>query len=51
LNWGLCTCKAGILPLQPHLQSICSDYFGDGSQELFSWAGLEAQSSQSQPPK
>jgi hypothetical protein len=30
LNSGFCICKAGILLLEPHLQPIFSDYFGDG---------------------
>jgi hypothetical protein len=31
LNSGFLTCKAGALPLEPHLQSMfCSRYFGDG---------------------
>jgi hypothetical protein len=32
LNSGLCTCKAGTLPFEPHLQVhlFCSGYFGDG---------------------
>jgi hypothetical protein len=31
LNSGLCTCKAGTLPLEPQLQSkFFSGYFGDG---------------------
>jgi hypothetical protein len=30
LNSGLHSCKAGILPLEPHFGPFCSGYFGDG---------------------
>jgi hypothetical protein len=42
LNSGLCTCKAGALLLEPHLQSIFLWLFWRwGSHELFAQAGLE----------
>jgi hypothetical protein len=49
---GLSTYKAGTLPLEPHLMSILLWLFWKwGSHELFVWAGLESQSSQSQLSK
>jgi hypothetical protein len=47
LNSGLYTCKAGALPLEPHLQSNFALVILEmgGSQELFAQAGLEPQSS------
>jgi hypothetical protein len=42
LNWGLHTCKAGALPLQPCLQSILLWLFWRWrSLELFAWADLK----------
>jgi hypothetical protein len=35
LNSGLCTHKAGTLPLEPHLQSIFALVIFEESQELF----------------
>jgi hypothetical protein len=50
LNSGLCTCKTGALPLEPHLQSILLWLFWSwGSCDLFAQAGLKPLSSQSQP--
>jgi hypothetical protein len=52
----LCTCKAGAVPPELHLQSgfvlfpLVILEMG-GSQELFSWSSIELLSSQSQPPK
>jgi hypothetical protein len=47
-----CTCKAGVLLLEPLPQSILLCLFLEiGSQELFPWVGLKLQSSQSQAPK
>jgi hypothetical protein len=41
LNSGLCSHKAGILLLEPHLQSIFALVVLEiGSQELVAWAGL-----------
>jgi hypothetical protein len=53
LNSGLDTCKAGILPLKLHLQSILLWLLWrwGGSHELFPWAGLKPWPSWSQPPK
>jgi hypothetical protein len=52
LNSGLHSCKAGTLPLEPlspvHFALVILEM---GSQELFSQAGLEQQSSLSQSPK
>jgi hypothetical protein len=45
LNSGLHICKAGTILLEPHLQSICSGYFGDA------WAGFKLHSSWSQSSK
>jgi hypothetical protein len=51
LNSGLCTCKAGTLPLEPRLHSILLWLFWTwGSHELFSQAGLQSQSSWFQSP-
>jgi hypothetical protein len=57
LNSGLHVCKAGahkasILSPEPHSQFILLWLFWRlGSHKLFIQAGLEFQSSQSQPPK
>jgi hypothetical protein len=36
LNLKLCACKAGVLPLDPHLKSIFSGYFGDEVSQTIS---------------
>jgi hypothetical protein len=42
LNSGLQACKAGALPLEPHLQFILLWSFLDtGSCKLFAWADLK----------
>jgi hypothetical protein len=51
LNSGLCTCKAGAVPLEPHLQSVLLWFLEMRSYELFAQAGLELLSCQSWPPK
>jgi hypothetical protein len=46
LNSGLCTRKAGALPLEPHLQVIVLWLFWRwGPHELFIGTGLKPQSS------
>jgi hypothetical protein len=52
LNSGLCTCKAGTLPLERHLQSIFLWLFWRwGLVKLFAWAGFKPRSSGSQLSK
>jgi hypothetical protein len=46
----LCTCKAGALPLEPHLH-FALVILEMGAHKLFAWAGLEPISSRSQVPK
>jgi hypothetical protein len=42
MNERLHTCKAGVLPLEPHLQSIFGLVILEmGFYEQFAWAGLE----------
>jgi hypothetical protein len=42
LNSGLHGCKAGVLPLESHLQSVfVLGILEMGFQELFAWAGLQ----------
>jgi hypothetical protein len=47
LNSGLCACKAVVLPLESHLQSIllCFFFLETESGEPFAQADLESQSS------
>jgi hypothetical protein len=47
LNSGVCTCKAGAVLLEPHLQSILSGYFGDWGEGIawitcpgWPWTGI-----------
>jgi hypothetical protein len=44
LNLGLLACKAGVLLLEPHLESVLV-ILEMGSFKLFAWTGLESQSS------
>jgi hypothetical protein len=43
LNLGLLACKAGVLLLEPHLESVfCFGYFGDGVFQTIclDWPGI-----------